>query len=160
MRISEIAAASGVGVETVRFYERKGLIGQPPRPQNGGYRDYPIEAAERIRFIRSAQHLGFSLSEVNELLALDDSRDKADCGDFRKHADIKRREVEEKIEGLQLIKAALDELIKACPGKGSTVRCSILGAIKNGTMVNARIAADATHTGQMNNGASNGRHKT
>ena len=66
MRIGEIAKNAGIGVETVRFYELKGLISQPLRPENGGYRDYPVDTVHRIRFIRSAQQLGFSLQEIND----------------------------------------------------------------------------------------------
>ena len=64
MKIGETAQITGVGVETVRFYERKGLIAQPPRPANGGFRRYPEDSIERIRFIRKSQEIGFSLREI------------------------------------------------------------------------------------------------
>lgn len=129
MRINEIAKGAGVGVETVRFYESKGLITQPMRPQNGGYRDYPIELAHRIRFIRSAQQLGFSLQEVKELLALE-SGPQTQCRDVQERAEIKLNEVEEKIANLTQIKTALETLIDACPGKGPTQNCSILNEFR------------------------------
>lgn len=131
MRIGEVATAAGVGVETVRFYEHKGLIAQPQRPANGGYRDYPQEAVSRIRFIRSAQELGFSLAEIAELLALE-SGDSAQCADVRRRAELKHEEVQTRIENLQTIQAALDRLIEACPGSGPARRCSILEAINSG----------------------------
>ena len=132
MKIGELAKTSGVGVETVRFYEQKGLIEQPPRPVNGGYRRYPEEVAARIKFIRNAQHLGFSLVEVAELLELDDRQEEAGCADFRKRAQAKRLEVESKLDDLNRIKSALDALISACPNSGSTANCSILNALKTG----------------------------
>lgn len=131
MRIGEVAKSAGIGVEAVRFYESKGLITQPARPAEGGYRDYPADTVHRIRFIRRAQQLGFSLREVNDLLTLE-SGPTSQCLDVRKRAETKRREVTAKIENLTQIKAALDALIDACPGKGPVRECSILSEIKSG----------------------------
>jgi len=131
MRIGEVARRAGVGVETVRFYERKGLIAQPPRPAAGGYRDYPAEAVHRIRFIRGAQKLGFSLDEIAALLDLE-TTPTAQCTDVRRRAEAKRREVQAKIDSLERIRAALDSLIDACPGAGPARVCSILEAINAG----------------------------
>lgn len=133
MRIGELAKQSGVGVETVRFYEQKGLVAQPARPVAGGYRDYPFDAVQRIRFIRSAQRLGFSLDEVAELLDLE-AGPRAQCVDVRERARIKRQEVQAKIENLERIEAALDTLIDACPGEGPARNCSILEAINSGDL--------------------------
>lgn len=133
MRIGELAKQSGVGVETVRFYEQKGLVAQPLRPVAGGYRDYPHDAVQRIRFIRSAQHLGFSLEEVAELLDLE-AGPSAQCVDVRERAQIKRQQVRAKIENLERIKAALDTLIEACPGEGPAQNCSILESINSGDL--------------------------
>jgi MerR family mercuric resistance operon transcriptional regulator len=133
MRIGELAKASGVGVETVRFYEDKGLVDRPQRPRDGGYRAYSAGAVNRIRFIRSAQALGFSLAEVGELLALE-SVSSAQCGDVRRRARLKRDEVQQRIENLAAIRAALDRLIEACPGAGPARDCSILDAINSGEL--------------------------
>lgn len=133
MRIGEVARDSGVGVETVRFYEQKGLVTQPRRPETGGYRDYPADAVHRIRFIRSAQQLGFSLVEVAELLKLE-SGTAAQCVDVRQRAEAKRHEVQMKIDNLERIRQALDTLIDACPGKGPARTCSILEAINSGAL--------------------------
>lgn len=133
MRIGELARASGVGVETVRFYEDKGLVDRPQRPRDGGYRAYPAGAVNRIRFIRSAQALGFSLAEVGELLALE-SVSSAQCEDVRRRARLKREEVQQRIENLAAIRAALDKLINACPGAGPARDCSILDAINSGEL--------------------------
>ncbi len=133
MRIGEIAREAGVGVETVRFYEQRGLIVRPPRPKTGGYRDYPRASVRRIRFVRRAQQLGFSLAEIVELLELE-SGDEAACVDVRRRAETKREEVAVKIDDLQRIRGALDALIDACPGKGPARKCSILEAIGNGDL--------------------------
>lgn len=131
MRIGEAARRSGVGVETVRFYERKGLIARPLRPSSGGYRNYPAEVVRRIGFIRSAQNLGFSLMEIAELLELE-SGATAQCADVLERARTKRSEVLAKIDDLNRIKKALDILIGGCPREGPAHRCSILQAINSG----------------------------
>ena len=118
MTIGRVARRAGVGVETVRFYERRGLIDQPSKPSSGGYRDYPPEVVERIQFIRQAQELGFSLREIGELLTLQ-ADPMADCSDVREKATAKRWDVIRKIERLERIRRALDELIAACPGRGA-----------------------------------------
>ena len=131
MRIGQLAKEAGVGVETVRFYEQKGLMAQPVKPETMGYRDYPAESVHRIRFIRSAQQLGFSLREIVELLELE-SGNSACCVDVRQRAEVKLEEVLVKIYNLNSIRKALENLIDACPGEGSTRNCSILEAINNG----------------------------
>jgi len=129
MRISDVAKAAEVSVETVRFYERKGLVEQPLRPTNGGYRAYPDTAVTRIRFIRQAQELGFSLGEVEELLSLKAEPD-TDCSEVRNRALAKRNDVDLKIRRLRRIRQSLTKLIDACPGKGALEFCSILGAME------------------------------
>lgn len=129
MTISKIAKEAGVGVETVRFYERKGLVDQPPKPPSGGFRVYPVETAERIRFIRQAQELGFSLREIKELLSL--RTDPAtDCADVRERAQVKLDEITRKMAQMKGIKTALEKLIAACPGQGALQVCSIIDAIE------------------------------
>ena len=129
MTISKITKESGVGVETVRFYERKGLVDQPAKPSTGGFRVYPLETVERIRFIRQAQGLGFSLREIEELLSL--RTDPAtDCADVQERAQVKLNEITRKIELMKGIQTALEKLITACPGQGALQLCSIIGAIE------------------------------
>lgn len=126
MTIGGVAAQAGVGVETIRFYQRRGLIEQPPRPGfSGGFRVYPEETVRRIRFIRQAQELGFSLREIDELLSLRADPTK-DCGDVRERAQAKLAEVNDKMARLESIGAALQELIAICPGRGALRACSIL----------------------------------
>jgi Hg(II)-responsive transcriptional regulator len=128
MTIGRAAEQAGVGVETIRFYERRGLIVQPARPQSGGYRCYDDDVVERIRFIRQAQELGFSLREIEELLSLR-ADPGADCGDVRTQAVSKREEVDRKIAQLQHIRSALDALIASCPGGGALRACTIIDAM-------------------------------
>ncbi len=129
MTISKIANEAGVGIETVRFYERKGLINQPPKPSIGGYRVYPAEAGERIRFIRQAQELGFSLREIEELLSLR-MDPKTDCADVRERAQVKLDEITQKIAAMKGIQTALEKLLTGCPGQGALQLCSIMAAIE------------------------------
>ncbi len=128
MTISRAARQAGVGAETIRFYERRCLIDQPLRPRGGGYRFYDDAVVERIRFIRQAQDLGFSLDEIEELLSLR-ADPAADCADVRAQAIAKRNEVNRKIAQLEHIRAALDELIAACPGGGALSACTIIDAL-------------------------------
>lgn len=129
MTIAKAARKAGVGVETIRFYERKGLIDQPPKPKVGGFRAYPVETVERIRFIRQAQELGFSLREILELLSLR-ADPETDCADVRERAEAKLREVGRKIAGLRSMDRALRTLIAGCPGRGAVDTCTIMEALE------------------------------
>ena len=131
MTIGRAAQRAGVGVETVRFYERKGLIDQPARPEGGGFREYTAETVDHIRFIRQAQDLGFSLREIAELLSLR-ADPAADCAEVREQAAAKLEEVDRKVERLERIRAALEDLIAACPGRGALRACSIMEALVEG----------------------------
>lgn len=147
MTISRAAEQAGVGVETIRFYERRGLIEQPPRPRDGGYRFYEDGVVERIRFIRQAQELGFSLDEIEELLSLR-ADPAADCADVRAQAVAKRKEVDRKIAQLRDIRAALDELIATCPGGGALKACTIIDALsgqpgKDAGVLSGRYSTEA-----------------
>jgi MerR family transcriptional regulator, copper efflux regulator len=130
MTISKAAREAGVGVETIRFYERKGLIAQPAKPKDSGFREYPTETVQRIHFIRLAQEIGFSLREIEELLSLR-ADPAADCSDVRERATAKLTEVDRKIAQLEQIRGALKELIAACPGRGALRACSILEALSD-----------------------------
>lgn len=125
LTIGKAARNAGVGVETIRFYERKGLIDRPRTPPRAGFRVYPRETIRRIRFIRQAQAIGFSLQEINELLSLR-ADPAADCSDVRERASVKLDEVNRKITRLEDIRDALQDLIEACPGRGALRVCSIM----------------------------------
>jgi MerR family mercuric resistance operon transcriptional regulator len=126
--IGEAARRAGVGVETIRFYERRGLVAQPTPPPNQRVRLYPAETVKRIRFIRQAQQLGFSLREIEELLALR-ADPNADCSEVRAQAIAKLQQVRAKVEQMREIGAALEAVIVVCPGQGGLQGCSILDTL-------------------------------
>lgn len=126
LTIGKAAREAGVNIETVRFYERRGLIEQPPK--GNGYRVYSADQVARIRFIKEAQQIGFSLSEIGELLALK-ADPSADCSDVREQAVAKIKEVKQKIDRLKQIGAALEALVATCPGCGGLQACSIMDAL-------------------------------
>jgi len=126
MTIGTAARQAGVGVETIRFYERRGLLEQPPKPSGAGIRRYAPETVQRVRFIRQAQQLGFSLRQIEELLSLE-ANPAADCSDVRLRALAKIEEVNARIGPLAEIRSALVRLLAACPGSGALGACSILG---------------------------------
>lgn len=127
--IAQAARDAGIGVETIRFYERRGLVECPPRPVQGA-RHYPDELVARLRFIREAQALGFTLTDITELLALRVDP-AADCAVVRARAITRRDTVRDKIDQLERIATALDAVIAACPNQGALGACSILEAINH-----------------------------
>lgn len=124
----EVADQADVTVQTVRYYERRGLLPEPPR-SSGGFRQYSPDHVDRIRFIKRAQELGFTLEEANELLQLRVTPD-ADRADVRSVAEDKIDEVEDKMRTLRRIRDSLEELVEACEGHGSTSECPILHALE------------------------------
>jgi MerR family mercuric resistance operon transcriptional regulator len=127
LTIGQVARRAGVGIETARFYERRGLVGEPPR-QESGYRQYAEDVVARLRFIRRAKELGFSLKEIAELLAL--RFDPAGtCADVRKRTQAKLADIEAKVRDLQRIKQTLQKLTVSCRGRGPTSECPILEAL-------------------------------
>lgn len=128
LTIGKVASESGVGVETVRFYEREGLLNQPAR-RPSGYRQYEPEAVARLRFIKQAQRLGFTLREIKELLALKLDPD-ATRKQVKERAVAKIADIERRIEELKRMKKALAPLVLACDGKGALEGCPILDAIE------------------------------
>ncbi|MDP1914529.1 MerR family DNA-binding protein [Brevundimonas sp.] len=130
MTIARLAASAGVGVETVRYYQRRGLLETPPRPDGsgsgGGARRYGVEDVRRLRFIRSAQAAGFTLEQIGELLALDAGTDRARA---RVLAGARLGELDAKIAELEAARAALRRLATAC-ADGGTGPCPILEAFE------------------------------
>lgn len=127
LTVGELAERAGIHPESVRFYETQRLMPEPVRTR-AGYRMYTEVSVRRIRFIKRAQELGFSLKEVKELLAFSEDRG-LDCSDVRALAQAKVVEISSKIETLESMRRALGELTEACPGSGSVTRCSILECI-------------------------------
>jgi MerR family transcriptional regulator, copper efflux regulator len=126
--IGQLAERAKVKVSTVRYYERRRLLAEPPRGDSG-YRQYAPDAVARIRFIRHAQGLGFSLQDIRELLALRISPE-ATCGDVKHPAEAKLIGIEAKIRSLQRIKRALRKLVSACDGQSATAQCPIMEALE------------------------------
>ena len=125
--IGQLAKKARVNVETVRYYERRGLIPEPPR-RRSGYRQYSRDDVARIRFIKRAKELGFSLKEISELLSLR-ADPQTTCGDVKGQAEAKIADIEGKVRALQRMKEALKKLAASCGGYGPTSECPILEAL-------------------------------
>ena len=128
LTIGKAARQAGVNVETIRFYERRGLIEQPAKGVK--YRVYPPDMVARLRFIRRAQQVGFSLREIEELLLLR-ADPNADCADVRQQAQHKIEEVDQKIAELERVRAALEKVVASCPGHGGLEVCTILNVLES-----------------------------
>jgi len=127
--IGTLARQSGVAVDTVRYYERCGLL-PPPQRRASGYREYTHADIQRICFIRSAKSLGFSLDEIRELLHLETDRDHG-VKRIKQHAQKRLEHIRYNIARLQEIEHRLTALIALCPGHGQPEHCPILSSIHN-----------------------------
>ena len=125
MTIGRLAAAAGVGVETIRYYQRRGLLDEPPKPLRG-HRHYPADTANRVRFIKRAQALGFTLEEIANLLRLDG----ADCcSDTRELAAHKVALIERKLLDLAAMRDALAALMRQCETGQAEGLCPIISVL-------------------------------
>ena len=129
MQIGQIAKRAGVAIDTVRYYERHGLLRSPAR-QSSGYRLYEEQDVERLRFIRRAKSLGFTLNEIQELLALSGRREQ-DMAGLKAAASEKLADVEHRLAELTRIRDGLQTLVASCPGHGELDCCPILAALAN-----------------------------
>ena len=127
LTISRLARLGGVNLETIRYYERQGLLAKPPRTASG-YRLFPQEASRRLRFIKRAQELGFSLREIRNLLSLR-MRPGTGRAEIRARAHAKIADVDQKIRTLSAIKQALRTLTDRCDGCGPIGECPILESL-------------------------------
>ena len=127
LKIGEVAERSGVNLQTIRYYEREGLLPKPPR-LSSGYRVFPESAVRRVRFIKRAQELGFTLAEIRELLSLRIDA-VGDSSQVRVLARAKIRDIDEKIHTLTAIKEALTSVTDRCSGCGPASECPILDSI-------------------------------
>lgn len=127
LTIGRIAQSAGVAIDTIRFYEREGLLPEPRR-RPSGYREYDTSAVSRLRFIRRAKDLGFTLDEIRELLALSADRHGGVEG-VRDRAAARLAAIDERIAELQRVRNGLAELLDACPGHGAPEDCPILKAL-------------------------------
>ncbi|MCK5656361.1 MAG: MerR family transcriptional regulator [Syntrophobacteria bacterium] len=128
LSIGQLAKKAEVNIQTVRYYERRGLLPDPPRRESG-YRQYSLSDLARLRFIKHAKELGFSLRETMELLTLRVDPNTT-CTNVKKRAEAKLVDVEDKILALQRIKEALTHLVGLCRGRGPTSECPILEALE------------------------------
>lgn len=122
--ISNIAKLLNVNIETIRYYERRGLIDQPGKPLTG-YREYPAQTVQRIQFIKRAKELGFTLDEIENLLRLGDTH----CEDIQSIAEIKLNTIQSKITDLESLKTVLDNLIIQCRTNLDRTHCPIVESL-------------------------------
>ena len=126
LTIGAFAKASGVNVETIRFYQRKGLLPEPDKPY-GSIRRYSRVNVQRVRFVKSAQRLGFSLNEISELLRLEDG---VHCNEVSYLTEIKLKDVRKKLKDLTRMEAALSALLRACHTRKGNVSCPIIASLQ------------------------------
>ena len=131
LRIGEVAAQAEVNIQTLRYYERRGLLKEPER-RPSGYRTYPPEAVRVVRFIKKSQDLGFTLREVEELLRLRENRSRSRAK-VQAIALAKIRDIDEKTHRLRAIRKALNVLVDSCSCRGERMECPILEALEDGT---------------------------
>ena len=129
LTIGVLAEAAGVNVETIRFYQRKGLMPEPEKPY-GSIRRYGAAELARVRFIKSAQRLGFSLEEIGELLKLEDG---ARCSEARQLAEQKLVDVRQKLGDLQRIESVLAGLVARCSAVRGRVNCPLIASLQEAT---------------------------
>ena len=128
--IGDVADRTSIGVETIRFYERRGLLTEPARNPSG-YRQYQEEDITRLLFIKRAKDLGFTLNDIKELLSLR-LDPVASCPEVQRLAEAKIGDIEAKIRSLQSMKKALVKLMAACQGRGEMSSCPVLEALNIG----------------------------
>lgn len=128
MTIGRLAKDAGVNIDTIRYYERNGLLPKPVR-RASGYREYTAADLDRLSFIRRSKELGFSLAEIAELLSLTAARSN-DMRGVKRKAEERLEQVEFKIKELQRVRRGLKTLIAACPGHGELAACPIVAALK------------------------------
>jgi MerR family copper efflux transcriptional regulator len=129
MTVGKLAKTAGVNIETVRYYEQRGLLPKPSRKESG-YRLYSQEDVRRLRFILRAKELGFSLREIQELLELRVDA-KTNCDGVREQAEGKISDIEQKIADLERMREVLVKLATACRNRGATDACPVLEALEN-----------------------------
>jgi MerR family transcriptional regulator, copper efflux regulator len=136
MKIGEVAERGAVNLQTIRYYEREGLLPEPPRLESG-YRMFPESTVGRVRFIKRAQELGFTLSEIKELLSLRVDRQRS-SGAVKALAESKIRDIESRIRALEAMKVALTHLSGKCSGKGPASDCPILEGLDSEAFVDLK----------------------
>lgn len=133
LTISALAKAAGVGVETVRYYQRRGLIAEPPR-SCGAIRRYDKNDVERLRFIRAAKKLGFSLNEIGELLKLESD---GSCSDVKHLAQSKLDKIARQLDELQNMQKVLLELVSQCEASEAQISCPLISSLEQRSSIQA-----------------------
>ncbi len=126
LTIGRLAKQAGVGIETVRYYQQRGLL--PVPASSGSYRQYPVAMIERIRFIKRAQELGFSLEEIGELLTLDEHTDRLTIRNIASH---KIEQIQKKLDDLSCIKTTLQQLVSCCASTSLEKNCPIIESLNS-----------------------------
>jgi MerR family copper efflux transcriptional regulator len=126
--VGAVAKQAGVKIDTIRYYERRGLLAKPRR-NVAGYRTFAKAAVQRLRFIRRAQELGFTLDEIKQLITMR-ATPGTGCADVRDQAERKIAEIDRKIRSLKAIRKALGELVSACSSDGPASECSFLANLE------------------------------
>ncbi len=143
LRIGEVAGKAGVNVQTLRYYERRGLLLAPQRTASG-YREYPLETVRLIRFIKRAQDLGFTLKEIEELALLREAK-RSKRSEARALAEAKMRDIDQKVRQLHAMRSALGTLVESCACRDGQPACPILEALDDTpdeTLADARPEPD------------------
>ncbi len=136
LRTGEVARMAGVSVETLRFYERQGILAEPPR-RASGYREYPPETVDLVRFVKRAQEVGFSLREVRELLALRPVPARAP-EPVRRLVQSKIADIDQKVRDLDAMRRALNDLLCACEENARPASCPIIEALSGRAAVDGQ----------------------
>lgn len=128
--VGTLARLAGVQIDTLRYYERRRILPAPAR-NAAGYRTFTQADVNRVRFIKQAQALGFTLAEIESLLILRTSRSGKKCATVRARAQAKAQDIDQKIQALRAMKKALEKLVAACPKEGPATECSFLNNLAN-----------------------------
>lgn len=131
LMIGQLAKLAGVTAETIRYYEREKVIPRPKRAGNGKYRRYEQRDAERLRFVKRARDLGFSLDDVRELLTLAESNPAKPCGNVDEIARAHMAAIDDKVSRLTLLRAELAQLTSGCDPKSAIANCRLLSALSH-----------------------------
>lgn len=141
--IGQLANAADTRVETIRYYERRGLMPEPPRA-NSGYRRYPRDAEQRLRFIRRAKRLGFTLKEIMALLRLQAGGERAD---IKAIAEDKLDEIETRLADLERMRVTLHDVTRRCSGRGPVTGCPIIETLNHEPKQHGQRDTDVCHNG-------------
>ncbi len=128
LTIGQAARLTELPVETIRYYQREGLIEEPPKPTTGGYRIYPEATIQRLHLIRRAKQLGFTLSEIHNLLQVDGPKSCAAANEFARE---KLQELEQKIRDLYWMRDTLQRIVNQCDNQGCRHDCNIIQTLQN-----------------------------